>query len=31
MLYICVRDLMDDVISVCVVRHGAAGVRACEV
>ena len=31
MLYICVRDVMDVVFSVCIVRHGAACARAWEV
>ena len=26
MLYVCVRDVMDVVFSVCIVRHGAARV-----
>ena len=30
MLYICVRDVMDVVFSVCFVRGGAVGVRVCE-
>ena len=25
MLYVCVRDVIDDVFSVCIVRRGAVG------
>ena len=25
MLYVCVRDVMDVVFSVCIVKHGAEG------
>ena len=28
MLYICVRDVMDVVFSVCIVRRGTVGARA---
>ena len=31
MLYVCVRDVMDVVFSVCIVRRGAVGARVCEV
>ena len=31
MLYVCVRDVMDVVFSVCIVTHGAVGARVCEV
>ena len=31
MLYICVRDVMYVVFSVCIVRRGAAGARTWEV
>ena len=31
MLYVCVRDVMDVVFSVCIVRHGAVGSRVWEV
>ena len=31
MLYVCVRDEMDDVFSVCIVRRGAVGARVWEV
>ena len=27
MLYVCVRDVMDVVFSVCIVTHGAVGTR----
>ena len=30
-LYICVRDVMDVVFSVCIVRHGVVGARVWEV
>ena len=31
MLYVCVRDVMDVVLSVCIVRRGAVGARGeCE-
>ena len=31
MLYVCVRDVMDVVFSVCIVRRGAVGARVWEV
>ena len=31
MLYICVRDMMDVVFSVCIVRRGAVGACVWEV
>ena len=31
MFYVCVRDVMDVVFSVCIVRHGAVGARVWEV
>ena len=31
MLYVCVRDVMDVVFSVCIVRRGVIGVRVWEV
>ena len=31
MLYICVRDVMDDVFSVCIVIRGAVGACVWEV
>ena len=31
MLYVCVRDVMDVVFSVCIMRPGAVGARVCEV
>ena len=31
MLYVCVRDLMDVVFSVCIARRGDVGVRVWEV
>ena len=31
MLYVCVRDVMDVVFSVCIVTRGAVGVRVWEV
>ena len=31
MLYVCARDVMDVVFSVCIVTHGAVGVRVWEV
>ena len=31
MLYVCARDVMDDVFSVCVVTCGSVGVRVWEV
>ena len=31
MVYVCVRDVMEVVFSVCIVRRGAVGVRVCEV
>ena len=30
MLYVCVRDVIDVVFSVCIVRHGAVGARVWE-
>ena len=30
-VYVCVRDLMDLVFSVCIVRRGAVGARVWEV
>ena len=31
MLYVCVRDVMDVVVSVCIVTRGAVGARVWEV
>ena len=31
MLYVCVRDVIDIVFSVCIVTRGAVGIRVCEV
>ena len=31
MLYVCVRGMMDDVFSVCIVTRGAVGARVWEV
>ena len=31
MLYVCVRDVMDVVFSVCIVRHGPVGALVWEV
>ena len=31
MLYVCVRDVMDVVFSVCIVRCGAVGARVWKV
>ena len=31
MLYVCVRDVMDVVYSVCIERRGAVGARVWEV
>ena len=31
MLYVCVRDVIEVVFSVCIVRRGAIGARAWEV
>ena len=31
MLYVCVRDVMDSVCSVCIVTRGAAGARHADV
>ena len=31
MVYVCVRDMMDVVFSVCIVTHGAVGTRVCDV
>ena len=31
MVCVCVRDLMEVVFSVCIVRRGTVGVRVCEV
>ena len=31
MLYVCVRDVMDVVFSVCIVTHKALGTRVWEV
>ena len=31
MLYVCVRDVMDFVFSVCIVTRGAVGARVWEV
>ena len=31
MLYVCVRDVMDVVLSVCIVRRGAVGARVLQV
>ena len=31
MLYVCVKDVMDVVFSVCIVRRGAVGARVWEV
>ena len=31
MLYVCIRDVMDVVFSVCIVTHGSVGARAWEV
>ena len=31
MLYVCVRDVMDVVFSVCIMTHGAVGARVWEV
>ena len=31
MLFVCARDVMDGVLSVCNVRHGAVGARVMEV
>ena len=30
MLYVCVRVVIDDVFSVCIVTPGAAGARVCD-
>ena len=30
MLYVCVRDVMDGVFSVCILRRGAIGARVWE-
>ena len=29
MVYVCVRDVMDVVFSVCIVTRGAVGARVC--
>ena len=31
MLYVCIRDVMDVVFSVCIVMRGAVGARVWEV
>ena len=31
MLYVCVRGMMDVVLSVCIVKRGAVGARVWEV
>ena len=31
MLYVCVRDVMEIVFSVCIVTRGAVGARAWEI
>ena len=31
MLCVCVRDVMDVVFSVCIVRHGAVGARVWDI
>ena len=31
MLYVCVRNVMDVVFSVCIMKRGAVGVRVWEV
>ena len=31
MLFVCVRDVMEVVFSVCIVRRGAVGVSVCDV
>ena len=31
MLYVCVRDVMDVVFSICIVKRGAVGARVWEV
>ena len=31
MLYVCVRNVMVIVFSVCIMKHGAVGARVCEV
>ena len=31
MLYVCVRDVMDVVFSICIVMRGVVGARVCEV
>ena len=30
MLYVCVRDVIDVVFSVCIVKRGDVGARVCE-
>ena len=31
MVYVCVRGVMDDVFSICIVRRGAVGAHVWEV